>query len=309
MKNNFLIEYSDSFSLNKKIDEITRDIKNDAVCTTYDLEDQELQLVMEDLDTYSFLSNKKIIIVKHIELLQSEDNSTKRLLKYLDNSLKDNILILVSNKLDSRKKITKDLKNKTAYLKLEDNPSSIIKNLLNDYKLEDGVINLILEYTNSNIDAISSECEKLINYKYNEKAITREDAKNILYQHQIDENQILFDLIKFIAIKDKKNSLRNYKRLKDLQVDDMAMIALLESQLRLMYQVSLLNDKGYFKQDIAKRLDIHPYRIQKTLELLYNTNIDEVEKLLKLLAFVDYKVKSGAIGANGCIEMLIISIK
>lgn len=309
MKNNFLIEYSDSFSLNKKIDEITKDIKNDAVCTTYDLEDQELQLVMEDLDTYSFLSNKKIIVVKHIELLQSEDNSTKRLLKYLDNSLEDNILILVSNKLDSRKKITKDLKNKTTYLKLEDNPSSIIKNLFNDYKLEDGVINLILEYTNSNIDAISSECEKLINYKYNEKIITREDAKSILYQHQVDENQILFDLIKFIAIKDKKNSLKNYKRLKDLQVDDMAMIALLESQLRLMYQVSLLSDKGCFKQDIAKKLDIHPYRIQKTLELLYSTNIDEVEKLLKLLAEVDYKVKSGAIGANGCIEMLIISIK
>lgn len=309
MNNNFLIEYTDNLSLEHKIEEITKKIRQEATYNKYDLEEQELKQVIEDLDTYSFLSENKIIIVKHIELIQSEDKDTKRLLKYLDNSIENNILILASNKLDSRKKITKDLKNKTTYLKLENNPNSIIKSLLSNYKLEDGVINLILEYTNSNIDAISSECKKLINYKTNSKTITTKDAKDILYQHQIDENQILFDLIKFIATRDKKNSLKNYKKLKDLQVDDMAMIALLESQLRLMYQVALLNNKKYSNNEIAKKLDIHPYRIQKTIELLYSTNIKEVRKLLKDLSELDYNIKSGAINVKNCIEILIISIK
>ena len=127
MKNNYLLEYSDTFSLNEKIKEITNDKTTNYAYTTYDLEEHTLDTILEDLDTISFLDEGKIIIVKHIELLSSDDKTTNKLLKYLENSVEANILILTSNKLDNRKKITKDLKNKMKYIKLETNPMDIIK--------------------------------------------------------------------------------------------------------------------------------------------------------------------------------------
>ena len=308
MNNNFLLEYTDTFSLNKKIKELTNDKLDNSTYTTYDLEEHTIETVIEDLDTFSLLTEGKIIVVKHIELLSSEDKNTKQLLKYLDNSSKCNTLILISNKLDSRKKITKELKNKTTYIKLESDPLDTIKKILKDYKLSKDVINLILEYTNSNIDAINNECEKLINYKLDEKEITLEDAKKLLHKHRTDENQILFDLIKFIALKDKKNSLIKYKNLKELQIDDMAIIGLLESQLRLMFQTALLKEQRLSKNEIAKQLDIHPYRIEKTIELLYSTSKEEIKELIKKLADLDYKIKSGQLTTKDFFEMFIISM-
>ena len=308
MKNNYLLEYSDTFSLNEKIKEITNDKITNYAYTTYDLEEHTLDTILEDLDTISFLDEGKIIIVKHIELLSSDDKTTNKLLKYLENSVEANILILTSNKLDNRKKITKDLKNKMKYIKLETNPMDIIKRLLKNYKYSNDIINLIIDYTNSNIDAIYKECEKIVTYQSEKKEIKIDEIKKIVYKHKTDENQILFDLIKYISLKDKKNSMIKYKILKEQHIDDMAIIGLLESQLRLMFQTALLKEDKLSKNEIAKYLDIHPFRIEKTLELLSSTPKNEVRKLIQDLAELDYKIKSGKLSSKDFFEMFIINL-
>lgn len=307
MKNNYLLVYNNNYSLEEKIKAIIPQDFNKASKNIYDLEEQNLSEALLDLDTYSFLTEKKIIIIKNIDAL-TDDKNTKHLLKYLDNPNPDNLLILTTKKFNSTKKINKDLKSKTNYFKLEADLNKDIKELLKDYKIAPGVITKLIEYSNNNIDIIKTECEKLKQYKFTEKEITKEDIESIVVKHLSDSNQHVFDLIRDISSNNKKDALLKYQSLEKYNIDDISLIGLLESQLRLMVQVSLLMDKNYSKKDISNKLDIHPYRIEKTIELLRYSNMKDISKLIKNLSELDYKIKSGQLDNNKAIFMYIINM-
>lgn len=304
--NNYLIVYDDIYLLNSKIDEITsKDFKN-ITKSIYDLDEQDLDDALLDLDTYSFLSDKKIVIIKNIENL-NDDKKTTHLINYLNSPNNDNLLILTTTKFNGTKKINKTLKDKTNFIKLESDPITVIKNLLKDYKLEPGVINKISIYSNNNLDIIKTECDKLINYK-EDKNITVDDVEKLVVKHLGDSSNIIFDLVKYISSSDKKRALEQYKLLQEYNIDDIGLIGLIESQLRLLEQVSIYKKEGLYKDEIASKLNIHPYRIQKTMELLSSTNITSINNLIKNLSEIDYKVKAGLIDSKDCILMYIINI-
>ena len=130
MKNNYLLVYDDIYLLNNKIDELIKNGFSEATMSIYDLEDDNtLDNALIDLDTYSFLSSQKVIIIKNIDYLQ-DDKSTKHLLKYLEQSNDDNLLIMTTRKFNNTKKINKELKNKTNFIKLEVNISQEIKQVV-----------------------------------------------------------------------------------------------------------------------------------------------------------------------------------
>ena len=304
--NNYLIVYDDIYLLNSKIDEITsKDFKN-ITKSIYDLDEKDLDDALLDLDTYSFLSDKKIVIIKNIENL-NDDKKTTHLINYLNSPNNDNLLILTTTKFNGTKKINKTLKEKTNFIKLESDPNTVIKNLLKDYKLEPGVINKISIYSNNNLDIIKTECDKLINYK-EDKNITVSDVEKLVVKHLGDSSNIIFDLVKYISSSDKKRALEQYKLLQEYNIDDIGLIGLIESQLRLLEQVSIYKKEGLYKDEIASKLNIHPYRIQKTMELLSSTNITSINNLIKNLSEIDYKVKAGLIDSKDCILMYIINI-
>ena len=131
MENNYLLESFDSLSLKKEINSII--LKNNFQNTDinyYDLEEQSISLVLEDLDTYGLFSSKKIIVVYNIDLLDPNSNKDEynHLINYLKNSNNDNLLIFISKKLNNTKKITKDLKKLSTYKKIELNSDEYIKN-------------------------------------------------------------------------------------------------------------------------------------------------------------------------------------
>lgn len=307
MKNNYLLVYDNYYLFQEKLKDIISSTKfENASITNYDLEEEDLYNSLLDLDTYSFLTEQKVIIIKNINLLE-DNQDTKHLLKYLDNPNNDNLLILTTTKFNATKKINKELKKKTNYIKLETDLNKEIKNILQGYEVEAGVITKLIEYSNNNIDIIKSECDKLKQYKFDTKKITKEDVETIVIKHIGESTQIVFDLIKDIAIKDKKRAIIKYEKLKKYNVDDIALIGLLESQLRLMIQIIMFSEKNYSNKDIAATLNIHPYRIEKTKELLRYSNKKDVCNMIKNLSNIDYKIKSGQIDNKDAIFMYIIN--
>lgn len=307
MKNNYLLVYDNYYLFQEKLKDIISSTKfENASITNYDLEEEDLYNALLDLDTYSFLTEQKVIIIKNINLLE-DNQDTKHLLKYLDNPNNDNLLILTTTKFNATKKINKELKKKTNYIKLETDLNKEIKNILQGYEVESGVITKLIEYSNNNIDIIKSECDKLKQYKFDTKKITKEDVETIVIKHIGESTQIVFDLIKDIAIKDKKRAIIKYEKLKKYNVDDIALIGLLESQLRLMIQIIMFSEKNYSNKDIAATLNIHPYRIEKTKELLRYSSKKDVCNMIKNLSNIDYKIKSGQIDNKDAIFMYIIN--
>ena len=62
------------------------------------------------------------------------------------------------------------------------------------------------------------------------------------------------------------------------------------------------------KDEIAKYLKEHPYRIQKTLEFLPFYTENDIRNLIHKLHELDYKIKSGQIEATLGFEVFLLYI-
>jgi len=289
----YLIESQDIKLLQKKIREIIESSGYKEEQTTYyDLEESTLNAVLEDLDTYSFLTPRKVVIISNALFLMAseikfEEKEISSLLKYLRNPAPDVLFIMGVEKCDERKKIGKEIKQLVEFCKVEMSPEAVLKEELTEYKIKKDAQNLLLEYVEKDISKLENECEK--------PKISNTD-------------KLAFDFVKYIALRDKKKIFEQYEVLKENHFEAHSMIGLIESQMKLIYQVLLGKRKNMTKENLAKLLKEHPYRIQKTLEFLPFYSEKDLQTFIHKLHELDYKIKSGQIDATLGFEIFLISI-
>ena len=308
--NSYLIKSNAISLIDKKIDELIKELGfNDASITTYDLEEDSITSLIEDADTISFLTPSKVIIGKNLSNNNLDDKNIKTLSKYLDNPNSDVLLIFVTTNIDTRKKSIKEVINKLSLVNISTDTKSIVKDILKGYDVEYRVINLLDEYYKDDLERLISETKKLALAFINTKKITYKEALDLLVKPLNKQDTLAFDLVREIALKDKKKALNIYNELLSYNIESYALFGLLESQYRLLYQVKVLNKRNISYNDIASILEVHPFRVKKTLELVRYYTLKEIRKLLKNLADIDYKIKSGSYENNIIIDLLILNIK
>lgn len=283
----------------------------DATITYYDLETDSLADVLEDVDTVSFLTPKKAVIAKNALFLEAggkeEEKVLQHLEKYLEHPLDSVLCIFTVRKLDERKKISKRMKEKTTFLDLNQNLAKQQQDLFQGYKLEKGVLSLLQSYCQDDFDTFFMESEKLKLYRFEEKEIFLADVKLLVQEPLQDKDNLAFQLSRSIAERNKKEALSIYQQLAQYRVEPHAMLGLMESQYRLLYQVKVLEKQGFRKEEIAQTLEAHPFRISKTMELTRLYSLPDIQKFLLSLANLDYQMKSGEVDSTIAIELLILN--
>ena len=310
--NNYLLESNDYVLLEKEQNEVIK--KNgfeNIQINTYDLEDTNLENAIEDLDTYSLFSDKKIIIIKNIEKLKVEENkkSIEHLLKYLDNPKETNLLIIEANKLNNTTKLAKDLKKKCIHNEIKFNSKEYIKNEFKDYKIDTKTIDYLNELCLEDLTKIKNECLKLKNYKMNDKIITKTDIDEIVTKKLGDSKELTFAFTKALAMKDKKDALIKYHELLEYNIEPISIIALLASQIRIIYQVKILENEHLTTKKISEKLgNINEYRIKKTQELTKLYSEKELLELMQKIFEIDLKMKTTDQDKFTLIELFILNI-
>lgn len=312
--NSYLIECTERSVLLQKIKELiaSSGFEKEQI-TYYDLEENTLLQVLEDLDTYSFLTPRKVVVIPQSLFLMASsekfnEEETNHLLKYLTNPNKDVLLIMGVSKCDERKKLVKELKKLVEVIKIEMDPTSYVREALKDYKINNDALRLLVEYCDERIDYLENECQKLRMYALDTKEIKKEDIEELVIKSITKTDQLVFDFVKYMALKDKKKMFELYDVLKEYQLEVHSIIGLIESQLRLIYQVLLGKEKQMTKDALAKQLKEHPYRIQKTYEFLPFYEEKDLQKLIHELHNLDYKIKSGQVDATLGFEIFLIGI-
>lgn len=309
--NNYLFESIDSTIIDKKIDSLIKELNfNGATINTYDLEEVLLESALEDLDTYSFLTSKKVIIIKNIESIKYDDFKVEldHLFKYLSNPMEDNLLIIVGHHLTNTSKVIKDLKKLCKYELLEVNSKSFVKNKLKNYTINQSTINLIDELCFGDITKINSECDKLICYKGNEKTITNDDINLLLVPKLGDPKDLTFAFSRSLALKDKRSALSNFRELLKYNFEPFMLLGLLASQIRIIYQVKLLEKNRNDKEIAAILEEKSEYRIKKTRELTRLYCNEDLLSLMEKLSDIDFILKTTDSDPINLIESFILNI-
>ena len=310
--NTYLIYGNDYSLIKKEINKITSGIKD---IVKYDLSFNKIDELLDDASCISMFKDKKVLIGENALFLTSIKENINHNFDYLTKYIKDNnnhnivILTVISDKIDERKKIVKDIKKycKVIYKSLiqeKDMPNFVINEFKeNNYKIDYKTSVYFVNYVGKNIDILSSEINKMIIYKENNYIITKDDI-NEISSRGLNDN--VFDFTNAIMNKDLN---KMYECLNDLLIigeDPIKIISLLANQFLFIYQVKLLDQNGKNQNDIKEILKVHPYRIQ----LAMNTNflVYELSDILKKLHELDFKIKTGSVDKKAGLEDFLLHI-
>ena len=310
MDNIFLIVSNDKITLDEKIKELNSKYQ-DSEIVYYNLLETPISTVIEDLDTYNFLSNKKIVVGTNAIFLSGEKEKSDvvhnldMLEHYLENPNPDNILILVTSSLDKRKKIVTTLSKKANVIEEISDIKDLVKKRLDGYKITDNTIKKLMEYCLNNHEKIFNEIEKLKLYKDETKEINEDDIYKVVMQ-TLDDN--IFHFIDSILSKDKKYAFKLYNNFKLHGQQVAGILPLISNKIRLIYQVKVLINQGNSDQTISKLLKVHEYPVKLAREKSYKYSEKVLLEDLEKLSEIDLLIKSGKSDGEVELEQLIATI-
>lgn len=310
MENIYVIASQDDFLIRKNIEKIKSKLI-DFEEVSYDLKEDSITRVIEDLDTFNFLVSGKIVVAHNAYLLTSEkpknviEQNPEILEKYIKNPNLDNVLILTCKKMDERKGIVKLLKKSAKIVDTTLDIYKLIAENLENYQMDRETQKFLVDRTLNNYERVINELEKLKLYKYDDKVILKEDIENIVVK-TIDDN--IFSLIDSIITKDKKNAFMIYEDMLLHNEEPMKILILLANKIRLLYQVKILSKTIYSDDEIGKIIGSHPYPVKLARGMINKFSESDLLKYLHELSSIDISVKTGKTYQNIGLEQFILTL-
>ena len=302
MAYNYWIVSDDYEVANEKIEEIRKSFGKEFEEATYQLEEEGLYAVIDELTTISLFDTPKFIVVHSFEkVAESPMNAVGELLRALNNANNENVIIFISLKnYDSAngniQKIAKyvtRIEVKTKNLSLEE---YVINNLKKDgYEIEPSALN--------DLSMVKQNLELLKCYTKNSKKITNADIK-IMINPPLENN--VYQLIESVLKNDKKQVFKSYQDLKTQSIQPSYLVSLLINKFQELYNVAILLRNRATQADISNLFGVSSGRAYYMVKNAKETDIGKIKKNLADLNDLEFKMKSGKIDQNLGLELYFL---
>lgn len=252
---------------------------------------------------------KMLIVIDCVKYFQSskkdegsfDDKELKQLTEALENVSSDlDIIFKACAETDSKKKSSIDKRKKIFKVLSKYNAQEF--NQIPSYKTEelelwiknqakkknlsmqpDAVSTLLLQ-VGANLRMLDSELEKLKVY-VNDKSVTKEIVKEICVN-----NEDLFVFIDYLTTGQVSKALSEYQKLLTTMYP-LAILSVLHTMLHSKIQIKSNSSKS--ADDIAKIVNMHPYRVKLEMNKMKNISLKTLVTLKENLTEAEYKIKSG----------------
>ena len=154
-----------------------------------------------------------------------------------------------------------------------------------DLKINPDAVSLLLLQVGSNLRMLDSELEKLKVFS-KDKPATKEMVKEICIS-----NEDLFAFIDSVVLGAKSKALEQYNKLISTRYP-LSVLATLHSSLREKIFIKA-NGSRYSQDELAKLINMHPYRVKLELQKLKQVQLKNLVNLKENLTQAEYKIKSG----------------
>ncbi|ASV68935.1 MULTISPECIES: DNA polymerase III subunit delta [Cytobacillus] len=287
--------------------------------STYDLEETPIEVALEDAETFPFMGERRLIILHNPYFLTADKGKAKveHQLNALENYLKDpapyTILVFSGayEKLDERKKLTKQIKKSAAVLEAKQLNEKELHVWMRDRASKNGVqideeaINLLLTLSGMNLFMLTSEMDKLALYGSDERRITVEMVDQLV-SRSLEQN--IFTLVEKVVHRDIEAALRIFYDLLKLNEEPIKILAVITNQFRLIYQVKELSRRGYGQNQIAGYIKTHPFRVKLAAGQARLFSEEELSQIMDILADADYQMKTGGMNKQLLIELFLFKL-
>ncbi|MBB6445963.1 DNA polymerase III subunit delta [Bacillus benzoevorans] len=287
--------------------------------SSYDLNETPIETALEDAETLPFLGEKKLLFLHHPFFLTAEKTKEKvehnlsRLEAYLKEPAPYTVMVFIApyEKLDERKKLTKELKKKAAVFEAKKLNEAELKNWIrsraefNGVAIEPAAVDLMLTLAGTNLFMLTSEVDKLALYTGRGLTIDAQTVEKLV-SRSLEQN--IFALVDKIVGRKIDEALRIYYDLLKLNEEPIKILSVITGQFRLIYQVKELSRRGYGQQQIAGYLKVHPFRIKLAAGQAQKFSDTELTHIMKELAEADLKMKTGQMNKELLIELFLLKL-
>ena len=272
----------------------------------YEGKDINVGEIIDLAETMPFFADRRVIILENSGLCKSGGDA---LAEYLKQPAESVAIILVESQIDKRSKLFKTIKDKGRACEFVPQNEQTLKKWIaslakqDNRKISEQTAELFLEKTGTDMANIRTEWEKLICYTMGKEIIEKEDVEAICTQRVSNR---IFDMVAAIAEKRQQEALDMYHDLLTLKEPPMGILALISRQFNLMLQVKELQQKGMGGRQIADKVGLAPFIVQKYERQASRFKMKELREALSACVEADEAVKMGRLNDVLIIELLII---
>ncbi len=312
MNNNiYLIKSNDSVYIDESIKKILDSffVSSDDLIK-YDLEETNVSKAIEDLDTYGFLQDRKVVVILNPPFLSSGQNKSGiehdelGFMQYIAHPNPDNVLIVVAKSFSSVSRIAKQLLTVAKVYEQELNLENLVRDRIGNLKMSNATINYFLNFCNKDSQKIINEINKLLAL-YDDEEITSEIIDKVCYSSYEDN---VFKFLDELTLGNKNKALKLYENLIGTADDEMMILALTNDHFNLLLNVKNLDSDGFKTSSIMKELSQKSqYRVEKILSYKNVFNTSQLLKILNDLCEIDIAKKTNK-ESTGLFESFIIEL-
>ena len=250
----------------------------------------------------SFFGEEKLIIMKNtklkfdVDFIEKEKESWKT-------------YIIIEDSVDKRtseyKKLSKIAETKEFKFMDQKQIIAYIMKILEkcSLKIDYKTAEYMAEVCGENKSNIINELNKIVLYKGSGNTVDKETIDKVCVKTL---NAKIFDMLDFIVNKDHKNGILLLDELLIQKEAIVKIYIMLYKQVKQMYMIKILKAKK--ENDIATKLQIHPYVFQKLSKTSDKYRIDELKSIMKLFDKYDEATKSGEMDFEVGLKKIICSM-
>lgn len=280
-----------------------------------DCREVSCQELVQEVTSIPFFSDYRRVVLTHPYFLTTEkgrnekEEDIEQLVTALAKTDESMVAIIFwEGKLDERKKSVKKLRKIAQSFdfphpdahRLRASSRQAFKK--RGVEIEDDALTLLLQRAGDSLLHIQNETEKLCLYTDH---ITKDDVLRLVSK-PLEENA--FELTNALLKRDLAQVLAIYHDLMQKNEEPVRLIAMMASSLRTLYQVKLLDRKGYNDQEISRYLDINPYRLRYIRMDSPHFELDDLLRLMARLSELDTQIKRGLVDKNQGLELFFLNL-
>ncbi len=316
---NFILQSETDILITKQLKNLENKYREsgDVDVIKYDMQQISLSEILEEANTYPMWSDYKFIICNNANFLNSKgikntefENDYDTLIDYLENKNSFSSLVFISaEKLDKRKSIVKKLEKLCKVFILDSFSSEkieevVFKQLKNQEKeISPSNAKYLCKRLNYDLSLVVNELDKLALVSSSEIS---KDIIDSLVARTIEDN--IFELTSAVVDGDVSKSYSIYNDLIMQKEEPIAMIAMIANQFRLILQVKGYANQGLSKNEVAKQLGVHPYRVELAMKKSYLLEEDILYTYMDKLCEMDYSIKTGKLDKFRAMELFLLTL-
>lgn len=271
--------------------------------------EDKMASVLDTLQTLPMMSKHRLVLLK--EAQQLHDKEWEELLPFIQEPLESACLVLVTDKIDRRKKTFKLLAENFPVVELKrpyDNQLPMWIEYIaakHGLKLAHESQALIRQYIGANLSEIYNELGKIKDFIGDRKTVEPHDVLQVVSRSRVES---IFELANAIGRGDRSTALVTLAQILEGGQNEVGALAMIARHFRILSELKEHAGQGMTGQKLSGKVGIAHFFLQEYMNQLKNWSPQKLEKTHLALRDTDRALKSSPLSSHIWLENFIVKV-